>query len=241
MSNDPAVELFKQNWTIYQKLISNNYMFHRQWNEATNDIIDKLKAHGPVHILDLGCGDASFIRAIENPEWITSYTGIDLSPSALEYAANYLDPLNIKFSLITGRMEEMILKTTGKYQLIYSSYAIHHLQDGLKIELLKDIYDRLDDHGIFILIDVFRKQNQTREQYLRDYKNYMDDDWNALLTEDKVLIYDHILNFDFPALIGDAKSWLSKLALHIEDRIEHKVGSKGQKLDEFHRMLVMSK
>jgi len=207
-------------------------MFHREWNEQINRIIPSISKKGNLNVLDLGCGDASWILSIHSSDKIKSYTGIDLAPAALDYAKSNLKVLFIPIKLMVGRMEELIKNEADKFLLIFSSFAIHHLQDEKKRELLGNIYDQLEDEGVFILIDVFRKKNQFREDYLSQYFNLMEQKWTGLDDPGKSLIVDHILHFDFPARLDDFKIWAKGFNFRIKEPIQ---------VDEFHRMLVLTK
>lgn len=232
MNSDPQVEIFKKNWTTYQKLIAHNYMFHRQRNEQTDEIIQGLSKNNKLKILDLGCGDAYWVKSLSSWENIKSYTGIDLSPSALEYAQHNLDLAGLESTLHLGRMEEKLLQEKGSYQLVYSAYAVHHLQDEIKQKLFENVFNHLDKNGVFILIDVFRKPGQSREDYLKDYISNIEKRWTALTPVDLSLISSHILQFDFPAQIDLVQSWVNSIGFKM-DQADNK--------DDYHKMLVFTK
>ncbi len=232
MNSDSVVEIFKQNWTTYQKLIAHNYMFHHQRNEQTEKIIWALSKNDKINILDLGCGDAYWVKSLPALNRIKSYTGIDLSPAALEYAKLNLDPLGFKTNLRTGRMEDLIREEKVGFQLIYSAYAVHHLQDEIKQTLFGDIFNRLDKGGVFILIDVFRQPNQSREDYLSDYISNMEQRWTALKSHDFSLISSHILQYDIPAQMDKVQSWVKSIGFKLEQ---------GENIDDYHNMLILSK
>ncbi|MBS9395755.1 MAG: class I SAM-dependent methyltransferase [Dolichospermum sp. LBC05a] len=69
---------FKKNWEIYQKVLANNCMEHREIYGVLHKLLtDYLPA--PFSLLELGCGDASSsVQALLNTT-VASYTGIDLS------------------------------------------------------------------------------------------------------------------------------------------------------------------
>lgn len=232
MTSDPAIDIFKQNWETYRKLIFHNYMFHRQRNEETDQIFQRWTRPGKINILDLGCGDAYWVKSLTFRERIKSYTGIDLSPAALEYASQNLAALNLEADFHTGRMEEMIHQVRAGFQWIYSAYAIHHLRDAIKQELFKVLYNLLEDGGVFILIDVFRKPGQSREDYLADYSSNMERRWTALNPHDLSLISSHVLQFDFPSRIDKVRTWLSAIGFKLEE---------GEFVDDYHKMLILSK
>jgi len=232
MTSDPQVEIFKQNWATYQKLISHNYMFHRQRNEQADMIIRAVSKKDKINILDLGCGDAYWVKSLSSQDSIKSYRGIDLSPAALEIAQLNLTQFDFDTKLLTGRMEDLIRLDERRFQLVYSAYAIHHLQDEVKLELLTDIYNRSDDGGLCILIDVYRKPGQSREDYLHEYITWIQESWTALEPKELSLIISHIQQYDFPAQIDNVRSWTETIGFKPEQ---------AETLDDYHHMLILSK
>ncbi|MDT9340861.1 hypothetical protein VV11_016065 [Trichodesmium erythraeum 21-75] len=71
-------EMFAKNWHIFQKIIKNNHMRHKEMYNVLHQFIlnylDKLFS-----FLDLGCGDLSTIIPCLIDSDIYSYTGVDLS------------------------------------------------------------------------------------------------------------------------------------------------------------------
>ena len=232
MTSDPQVEIFKQNWATYQKLIAHNYMFHRQRNEQTDRIIRALSKKDKINILDLGCGDAYWVKSLSSQENIKSYSGIDLSPAALEIAQLNLTQFDFDTKLLTGRMEDLIQVDERRFQLIYSAYAIHHLQDEIKLGILNEVYNRLYDDGICILIDVYRKPGQSREDYLHEYITCIQECWTALEPQELSLIISHIQQYDFPAQLNNVRSWAETIGFKIDQ---------AETLDDYHHMLILSK
>ncbi|MDF5731527.1 MAG: class I SAM-dependent methyltransferase [Rhizonema sp. PD38] len=75
-------EFFNEQWKVYQKVLNNNYIGHREVYCILHEILVGY-FQKPFKMLDLGCGDASFTaQALLNTN-IVSYEGIDLSTPAL--------------------------------------------------------------------------------------------------------------------------------------------------------------
>ena len=67
-------EFFNQQWSIYQKILSNNYMSHRECYALLHRFLVGY-FHKPYSLLDLGCGDASFtVRSLLDTP-IVAYKG----------------------------------------------------------------------------------------------------------------------------------------------------------------------
>ena len=207
--------IFSKHWDVYQGIIANNYMLHREIAVYFERSFEHIEEQKGIRVLDLGCGDAGQIANALKLKQVNHYTGYDLSQPALDLAgANLLDLPAIK-KFLCGQMEVLIKQEQDDCQLIYSSYAIHHLQDSEKKQLLTDACRRLAKGGIIIIIDVFRKEGQSREEYLDSYINWMDESWTAIDLAGKELIWEHVRQFDFPTTIGNITAWSAELGLTV--------------------------
>jgi SAM-dependent methyltransferase len=101
MKTDP-IYIFRKTWATYQKVISNNLMFHREITTAVRKLLESRQ--GPLNVLDLGCGDAAHISKILNPDQVAEYCGCDLSPYALDVARNNLEAFGISVHLLCRDM-----------------------------------------------------------------------------------------------------------------------------------------
>ncbi|MFM9075428.1 MAG: class I SAM-dependent methyltransferase [Bacteroidota bacterium] len=229
MTNEHAI--FSRNWPIYQQLVNNNYMLHREIGQLTGDWMKRVSSSEGSHILDLGCGDCSEMANILGHLDYSSYTGIDLSEMALKVAQKNLEELP-SVRLLTGPMESVIETLGENFAIIHSCYAIHHLQDNAKQELFRAIHKKLAHGGVFILGDIFRNPGQNREHYLKRYTEMIRKDWGVIKHEDQDLILEHIHSSDFPASIDDCKSWLSACGFFVEEGFE---------ANEQHKLLILRK
>ncbi|MEY3178593.1 MAG: hypothetical protein RJB42_834, partial [Bacteroidota bacterium] len=97
-----------------------------------------------------------------------------------------------------GRMEELIKDDQTSYNVIYTSFAIHHLVDEKKAEIIKDCYNKLIEGGLFILIDIKRQLGQSISDYKASYAQWINADWYALDKDEKNAIIDHLNTCDIP-------------------------------------------
>lgn len=205
MNATPAV-LFTANWHIYQTIIRENYMLHRELADATRVLLDRWKEQ-MIRVLDLGCGDAQQIGAELTGRNISYYKGVDLSPYALKQAEIFTKNINAEVQLVCGDMALQIKSDPDQYDLLYSSYAVHHLVDPEKRILLKHCYERLKPGGLFILIDIMKQDGQTRDQYAEHYIDGIYHNWSALDLREKKMVADHIRQCDLPATATDMINW----------------------------------
>lgn len=206
MPTPPAL-LFTSNWSIYQKAIRSNYMLHQEFGEMAEAAILSRKTNEPLTMLDIGCGDAGPIREMLSKASLNSYTGYDLSETALALCRENVQSLIPKIRLCQGSMENLISNEQEHFSLIYSSYAIHHLSDENKKALLQQIAAHLNPGGLFIFIDIYRGKEISRDQYISSYTNWINDSWQGFTPEEKSLIKEHIESFDFPANEKEIMNW----------------------------------
>ena len=207
--------LFSKHWDIYQGIIANNYMLHREIAVYFERSFEHIEEKKGISVLDLGCGDAGQIAGALKLKQVEHYTGYDLSQPALDLARANLRDLPAIKKFVCGQMEVLVKQERDHFQLIYSSYAIHHLQDNEKKQLLTDACRRLAKGGIIIIVDVFRKEGQSRDEYLDSYINWMGESWTAIDLASKELVWEHVRQFDFPTTIGYITAWSAELGLTV--------------------------
>jgi 2-polyprenyl-3-methyl-5-hydroxy-6-metoxy-1,4-benzoquinol methylase len=207
--------IFEKNWQIYQKIIANNYMLHKDIAEYTSKYLNQISNESAINMLDLGCGDAKQIANQLGGLNIKSYTGIDMSDAALQFAQKNIELINCAGTFLTGPMEVLIKKNTSIYNVIYSSYAIHHLSDAGKKEFLLECRNRLSKNGVFILIDIFRQPMQSMAEYKNEYCTWIKNYWNSLDPEEMQMIFDHINEYDFPNEIENMISYATAVGLKV--------------------------
>jgi len=101
------------------------------------------KIKDSLRILDLGCGNARFLKFIQNHKEITQYLGIDNSELLIEQAKE-----------IGGEYQNMDLNTVkwnieGKFDLVIAFGLQHHLDSfEIRLHLLQQMANNLDQHGI---------------------------------------------------------------------------------------------
>ncbi len=196
-SIDPT-QIFIRNWEIYQKIIQVNYMKHKELGQHVQDSLTIFATGRPIHVLDMGCGDAQQIANQLQSFDIISYTGYDLSEQAIAFAKKNTEKLNTQVSFHRGKMEELIKQDSKTYNILYSSFAIHHLTDQLKKDFISDCFMRLENEGLFILIDIKRQPGQTTAEYKKSYSNWILNEWSALNNDEKTAIIDHLNTCDIP-------------------------------------------
>ena len=82
--------------------------------------------------------------------------------------------------------------------VIYSNFALHHLDTAQKTEFFRRVARRLTPDGLLLLADVVREEDETLDTYKRRYMHWLRAGWTRLSPQEQEAICDHILAFDFP-------------------------------------------
>ncbi len=199
-------DFFNNQWEVYQKICSHNYMEHRQFCETLKTFLTSYFQKG-FSMLDLGCGDASFTSyALLNTK-ISSYTGIDLSLAALDIANTNMTRLGLRhlkdyLSLIQGDFLEVIpelaLNNDNRFDVVLMCFSLHHLSLEEKEIILHNIWNLLRPNGVFILIDIFSQEDEDRDNYIKRYLDTVQNNWSELTPEEYAMVEKHISTNDFP-------------------------------------------
>ena len=80
-----STKQFFDQWQLYQQIIEQNYMAHQGIHRVIRQLIND-QFTTPFQFLDLGCGDAQAIATTLTNSQVDMYTGVDLSPNALNLA-----------------------------------------------------------------------------------------------------------------------------------------------------------
>jgi len=223
-----SAQVFSDNWVIYQKIIEHNYMHHAELAELTSKIFAGF--HKPLHILDIGCGDAEALLPVLKKSVIADYTGYDLSAPVLQLAEANLKNAKIDHVLRQGDMLELILQEEKLFDIIHTSFAIHHLHDDDKKELLQACSKRLVIGGTMIYTDTFRSPSIDRETYIQNYFSFINSDWALLSEIERQPIFDHVSEYDFPSTKDETIEWLQNNGLKLVNSYEP---------DPFHLLLEL--
>lgn len=198
---DSNNEFFNEQWWLYQKVLRNNYMGHKEIYSILHEFLLRYDQK-PLKILDLGCGDASFVSQALLNTTMNFYCGIDLSEAALEIARENMAKLPGEKLFIQGDLLELILQLgqnqDNSFDAILASFALHHLSLERKDCLIGQLPHLLKTDGVFLLIDLIRPSEETREDYIRRYLDNVRQDWFLLTPQEFLRVEEHISSSDFP-------------------------------------------
>lgn len=199
---DDHTHLFRKSWTIYDAITERNYMFHREIYARVTELLEQRRREGPYHLLDLGCGNARFLAPCLQAAPPASYDGVDLAASALDEARAYLKGVP-NAALHQRDLLEAVEDTDSAFDIIFTGFAVHHLDSDAKQRLFHACAQHLAPGGQFIMVDVVREDDQTREQYLKNYLHSMRAQWNSLASDQIEEACTHVATHDFPETLAD--------------------------------------
>ena len=117
---------------------------HRVEGEA---VILELLPQKVRRILDLGTGDGRLLALAKLARPMAAGVALDFSPTMLEQArSRFADDEGI--TLIEHDLNDP-LPELGLFDVILSSFAIHHVSDQRKQSLYREIYNMLEPGGLF--------------------------------------------------------------------------------------------
>jgi SAM-dependent methyltransferase len=201
MSQQSATGFF-DTWQTYRKVVAANYMYHIEIAADIERLLQAQSGGRGFSILDLGCGDAATLAPLLATMPVRHYRGVDLSETALALAEANLAPLSCTVELTRRDILAALESETAPYDIIYSSFALHHLQTDQKAAFFNLVAQRLEPNGVLLLTDVVREDHENLPVYLNHYCDRILKDWGGLSGEEKAAICDHIQNNDRPETFG---------------------------------------
>jgi ubiquinone/menaquinone biosynthesis C-methylase UbiE len=197
----PPQEFFNEQWKLYQKILDHNYMGHCEIYATLREFLLGYFQQ-PFKMLDLGCGDASFTSQALLNSIIASYQGVDLSVPALEIAKDNMAKIQCDTSFTQGNLSqfvpELVSSQQNSFDIILSSFVLHHLSLEEKDSIIGQLKNLLTSNGVFILIDVVRKEGEDRENYLKRYLDNVQKYWSLITPQEYLMLANHISSSDFP-------------------------------------------
>lgn len=160
----------------------------------------------PLKILDIGCGTGTFAKIAKE-----SFTYAQIT--CLDFAQNMIDVAKLKLSMFEQDVKFLVgdfnnLKIKDEYDVIVSSFALHHIQtDEEKKKLYKNIYQALKDKGVFFTADIVLGVNNF-------IKNLYEKKWEEHLIKQSVKIklgsgtLEKYQTDDNPSTLYEHLNWL---------------------------------
>ena len=132
-----------------------NKIAHRAEGEAT---LCSEVPRSSRRILDLGCGNGHLLGLLLTHCPNATGVGLDLSPAMIEKAKQRFASSD-RAKLIEHNMDEP-LPDLGSFDVVASSFAIHHCTDGRKRQLYAEVWLLLEPGGVFCNLEHVSSPNE---------------------------------------------------------------------------------
>ena len=141
---------------------------------STNTVIEKLLNEQNVKsVLDFTCGTRSQVFFLKKIGY--DIAGVDFSPALLKIARNKAFQKNLSINFIAGDMRSSKI---GKYDAVITIFnAIGHLSKNDFQNTLKNIYNNLNDGGVYVF-DIFNLETMNDDSVndlAMNYTKFIDD------------------------------------------------------------------
>ena len=196
MPEEAIGQFFSRAWGVYEKVVAADYLSHRLLFQGLRRY---LQSQGALRLLELGCGDARASQELLRDLPVSAYLGIDTSQGALELARAQAP----QWQFLEGDVRQLPA-VASDWTISLASFCLHHLSAAEKQRTLAQIRKA---SPVFLLVDLFRQEGQSREQYLERRRAWMRSEWTALTSEELALVMEHEQAADFPETVSDYRQW----------------------------------
>lgn len=103
-------------------------------------------------VLDLGTGDGFTLGLVLSARPGASGVGVDFQAEMLTRAAARFDG-DDRATLVTHDLERRLPESLGRFDLVVSSFAIHHCAPDRQRSLYAEVFERLEPGGTFLNLE----------------------------------------------------------------------------------------
>ena len=154
---------------------------------AGEAVLVEILPPAPLRVLDLGCGDGRLAALVLGARSsVTEVVAVDASPPMLERARERFSA-EARVSVLEWNLNDPI-EGLGRFDVIVSGFAIHHLEDERKQALFQEIAGRLTPGGVFANLEVVQSATPELHATFRTAIGRAEDDPGDLLVEPETLL-----------------------------------------------------
>jgi ubiquinone/menaquinone biosynthesis C-methylase UbiE len=193
-----ASQPFREQWQVYQKVVDNNYLAHREVRGVLHRQLTEAVAR-PFRFLDLACGDASMTVAALEGTPVREYEGIDISAAALAMANRTVASLTCPARLAEHDFVAAMRERTEPADVVYVGLSLHHLPaPETKRDFLRSVRAVMGEEGLLLIFEPTSLEHETRPAYLERYDKFLHSTWIALTPAEQNILWTHVRTSDYP-------------------------------------------
>lgn len=195
--NIDLVKGFFDRWQLYKKVMDNNYLHHLETYAILHDF---LSSHfkNPFSIIDLGCGDASFMAHALQHTKVWKYAGVDISRIALEMARKSMASLDCEKLFLNQDLIAFMNRCHHDADIIWMGLSFHHLSLAEKDSFVSRCNRALTKGGFLMVFDPVMRDYEGRDEFLNRWWDLNQRDWRALSVRERQSLRQHVFLSDFP-------------------------------------------
>ncbi len=127
------------------------------------------KQEAALNVMDLGAGTGIFSARVLEKFPNSRVTAVDGAEAMVDIAVDRLGPMADRLDWVIADFRQLPAETlvADSYDLVISSYALHHLNAGEKLALLKQVVGTLKRGGWFLNADIVVAEDEAIEQRLQ--------------------------------------------------------------------------
>ena len=158
---------------VFDDMLNRSIPFYRDNLKLNAKILSKYIKDGD-KVYDIGSSTLNFLLYFEqNFKIKADLIGIDNSKPMIKKATNKIKSYNSNINLIFGNIENIELKPS---QAIVSNYTLQFIDKDKRSEVIKKIFNSLNDNGIFLVSEkVISNNKKLNENLIEIYHNYKQD------------------------------------------------------------------
>lgn len=168
MSKDRKIETMSDFFDNRADIYDDHMIKELDLNVFYNEIAECIpKNRRNIRLLDLGCGTGLELEKIFDIYPLAEVTGVDLSGKMLDILkTKYKDKIS-HLKLICQSYFDADLGN-GIYDIVLSTYSLHHFSRELKLSLYRKIYNSLREDGIYIEGDYTVKTSDEENRFIEE-------------------------------------------------------------------------
>ncbi|HUP05373.1 MAG TPA: class I SAM-dependent methyltransferase [Bryobacteraceae bacterium] len=177
MTTAPEVNLWASPQHALDYLARADSIPHRVEGEAT--LLEFLPPD-PKRVLDLGAGGGRLLALVRSARPRAEYVALDFSPAMLETLSRLFG--GVSGVSIVAHDFDAPLPAIGPFDLVVSSFAIHHVSHTRKRALYQEVFALLAPNGLFLNLEhVASPTPHLHEAFLEAISETNEDPSNKLL------------------------------------------------------------